>query len=163
MAQMLLAGQPEVARLLRSANDETRAAIAELRDLARGIAPPVLADRGLSAAVESLAGRAVGKVTVSSDLDRRHAPVLEGAVYFVVCEALVNAAKYAPGAPVHVTLASHDDLLRAEIRDEGPGGADPAGRGLTGLRQRVEALDGELSITSTPEGTTIVAELPCGP
>ncbi len=161
MAQMLLVGQPEVERLLRSANDETRAAIAELRDLARGIAPPVLADRGLAAAVEALAGRAAGEVTVEADLDRRPAPVVEVAVYFVVSEALANAAKHAPGAPVHVTLSLRDDVLRAEIRDEGPGGADPDGGALTGLRHRVEALDGELTVTSTPDGTAILAELPC--
>ena len=131
---MLLVEQPEVSRLLRSANDETRAAIAELRDLARGIAPPVLADRGLAAAVEALASRSAGEVTVHADLDRRLAPVVEGAAYFVVCEALANAARHAPGAPVELTLALHDDLLRVTIRDEGPGGADPAGSGLTGLR-----------------------------
>ena len=78
------------------------------------------------------------------DLDRRLAPVVEGAAYFVVCEALANAAKHAPGAPVEVTLTLRDDVLRARIRDEGPGGADPSGSGLTGLRHRVEALDGAL-------------------
>jgi signal transduction histidine kinase len=161
MAQMLLVGQPEVERLLRGANDETRAAIAELRDLARGIAPPVLADRGLPAAVEALAGRAASEVTVEGDLDRRLAPVVEAAAYVVVAESLANAARHAPGAPVRVSLALRDDVLRAEIRDEGPGGADPDGGRLTGLRQRVEALDGELHVTSTPEGTTILAELPC--
>jgi signal transduction histidine kinase len=161
MAQMLLVDQPEVARLLRSANDETRAAIADLRDLARGIAPPVLADRGLAAAVEALASRSAGEVTVHADLDRRLAPVVEGAAYFVVCEALANAARHAPGAPVEVTLTLQDDLLRATVRDEGPGGAVPSGSGLTGLRHRVEALDGVLTVTSTAGDTTIVAELPC--
>src|SRR5215207_2561829 len=90
MAQMLLVGQPEVARLLRSANDETRAAIAELRDLARGIAPPVLADRGLAAAVEALGVRAPVPVKVHSELSERPLPVVETAAYFVVAESLTN-------------------------------------------------------------------------
>jgi signal transduction histidine kinase len=98
---------------------------------------------------------------VQADLDRRLAPVVEGAAYFVVCEALANAAKHAPGAPVEVTLTLHDDVLRLRIRDEGPGGADPSGSGLSGLRHRVEALDGALTVGSAPGGTTIVAELPC--
>jgi signal transduction histidine kinase len=161
MAEMLLAGQPEVAGLLRSAHDEARVAIAELRDLARGIAPPILTDRGLTAAVEALAERAVGEVTVETDLERRPAPVLEGAVYVVVCEALANAARHAPGAAVHVTLSLQGERLVARVADDGPGGADPAGSGLTLLRHRVEALDGTLAITSSPDGTTIAADLPC--
>jgi signal transduction histidine kinase len=161
MAEMLLAGQPEVARLLRSAHDEARAAIAELRDLARGIAPPILTDRGLVAAVEALADRAVGQVTVEAQLERRPAPVLEAAVYFVVSEALANAAKHAPGAAVHVTLSLQGERLVVRVADDGPGGADPGGSGLTGLRHRVEALDGTLDIASSGEGTTIAADLPC--
>ena len=161
MAQARLAGQPEVAELLRRAQDEARAAIAELRDLARGIAPPVLADRGLPAAVEALADRSAADVAVQSELDRRLAPVVEGAAYFVVAEALTNAAKHAPGSPVQVTLSLDGDRVYAEVSDTGPGGADPAGSGLTGLRNRVEALDGELRITSPPgAGTTIAVELP---
>jgi signal transduction histidine kinase len=161
MAEALLVAQPEVAALLRSAHEEARAAIAELRDLARGIAPPVLTDRGLLAAVQALAARAVGRVTVQAELDRRPSPVVESAVYFVVSEALTNAAKHAPGAPVRVTLALRDDMLHAQIADDGPGDADPAGSGLTGLRHRVEALDGRLEIASPAGGgTTVTAELP---
>src|SRR3954453_10030356 len=160
-AEARLGDEHEVTELLRAARGEASAAIAELRDLARGIAPPVLADRGLAAAVEALASRSAGEVTVHADLDRRLAPVVEGAAYVVVCEALANAARHAPGAPVEVTLALHDDVLRVTIRDEGPGGADPGGSGLTGLRHRVEALDGMLVVTSAGGGTTIVAELPC--
>jgi len=98
---------------------------------------------------------------VRADLDRRPAPVVEAAVYFVVSESLANAAKHAPDAPAHVVLTLHDDVLRAEIRDEGPGGADAAGPGLAGLRHRVEALDGRLDVTSAEEGTLVVAEVPC--
>jgi signal transduction histidine kinase len=162
MAEALLVGQPDVAALLRGAQEEARAAIAELRDLARGIAPPILTDRGLGAAVEALADRSVGDVAVQVDLRRRPAPVLESAVYFVVAEALTNAAKHAPGALVRVALSLDGDVLRAEIADDGPGGADVAGSGLTGLRHRVEALDCTFAITSEPgEGTTIVAGFPC--
>jgi signal transduction histidine kinase len=162
MAETLLVGQPEVAGLLRGAQEEARAAMAELRDLARGIAPPVLADRGLEAAVAALADRAAGDVTLDARVGRRAAPVVEAAVYFVVCEALANAAKHAPGAAVRVTLALQDDVLRATVADDGPGGADASGSGLQGLRHRVEALDGTLEITSEPgEGTTIVASVPC--
>ena len=161
MAQARLAGQPEVAELLRRAQDEARAAIAELRDLARGIAPPILTDRGLPAAVEALADRAAADVTVQSELDRRIAPVVEGAAYFVIAEALTNAAKHAAGSTVQITLSLDGDRLYLEVSDTGPGGADAAGSGLTGLRHRVEALDGELRITSPPgAGTTIAAELP---
>jgi signal transduction histidine kinase len=163
-AEERVADQPEIAELLRHARDDAGAAIAELRDLARGIAPPILADRGLTAAIEALARRSAIGVTIDADPDRRPLPVVETAAYFVVAEALTNVAKHAGGAAarVRVTL-DDDDTLVLEIVDEGPGGADPEGGGLRGLRSRVEALDGTLSITSPPEGgTTIRAELPCG-
>jgi len=162
MAETLLVGQPQVAGLLRGAHDEARAAMAELRDLARGIAPSVLADRGLAAAAEALADRAAGEVEVHADLPRRLAPVVESAVYFAVAEALANAAKHAPGAPVRVTLELDGDALRAVVADDGPGGANPAGAGLTGVRHRVEALDGTLEIASGP-GTTVTVRLSDAP
>jgi signal transduction histidine kinase len=161
MAEALLVGQPEVGALLGTAQEEARAAMAELRDLARGIAPPVLAVRGLGAAVEALADRAAGEVTVHDELDRRPSAVVEGAAYVVIAEALANAAKHAPGAPVAVHLSRGGERLFAEVSDTGPGGADPEGGGLTGLRHRVEALDGELRVTSPPgAGTTIAIEMP---
>jgi signal transduction histidine kinase len=88
--------------------------------------------------------------------------VVETAAYFVVAEALTNAAKHAPGAPVRVAIAREPGELVVEVTDQGPGGADAHGSGLTGLRHRVEALDGELSVQSDAEGTTVRAELPCG-
>ena len=128
---------PDTAALLREAREDATAAIRELRELARGIAPPVLANRGLDAAVRSLAQRFGAQVIVSSKLERRPPPAVERAAYFVVAESLTNAAKHAPGARVEISLdASGRDLL-VEITDFGPGGADPAGGGLTGLRQRV--------------------------
>ncbi len=163
-AEERLADQPEAAALVRAAREDAGLAIAELRDLARGIAPPILADRGLKAAIEALARRSAIGVTIDADPDRRPLPVVETAAYFVVAEALTNVAKHAGGAAarVRVTLDS-DDTLVLEIADEGPGGADAAGSGLTGLRSRVEALDGTLSVNSPPGGgTTVRAELPCG-
>jgi signal transduction histidine kinase len=169
-AEERLEGQPEVAALVRQAREEAGAAIGELRDLARGIAPPVLADRGRVAAgggrgppAPPLGRRSPMPVTVQATLLRRPAPVVETAAYFVAAEGLTNAAKHGGGAPARVEVAERDGRLVVEIADEGAGGADAQGTGLTGLRHRVEALDGTLSVTS-PEGggTTVRAELPCG-
>ena len=160
-AEERLAEHPEAAELVRQSRLEAGAAIAELRDLARGIAPPVLADRGLAAAVEALARRAPVPATTDVQLDRRLPGVVETAAYFVVAEALTNVAKHARGASAQVRARTERDRLVVEVADDGAGGADPAGGGLTGLRHRVEALDGTLSVVSG-EGTTIRAEIPCG-
>ena len=161
-AEDRLDDHPEAAELVRNARIEAGNAIAELRDLARGIAPPVLADRGLPAAVDALGKRSALPVTVDAHLARRLPPVIESAAYFVVAEALTNAAKYGRGAAARVTLAEEHGRLMVEVDDDGPGGADPAGNGLSGLRNRVEALDGILVVRSNPgEGTTVHAELPC--
>ena len=161
-AEARLEDRPETAELIRQAREEATAAVAELRDLARGIAPPVLADRGLVAAVEALAQRSGVDATVQSKLTQRLAPVVESAAYFVTAEALTNAVKHAPGASVRIAIRRSGARLVVEISDDGPGGADPRGNGLGGLRQRVEALDGTLDVDS-PEGigTTIRAVLPC--
>jgi signal transduction histidine kinase len=161
-AEARLEDRPDEAALLRRARAEAGAAIAELRDLARGIAPPVLADRGLAAAVEALARRQATPVEVDTRVERRPPPVVETAAYFVVAEALTNAAKHAAGAPTRVTIALDADTLVVTVADDGPGGADAAGGGLLGLRHRVEAIDGTLQVTSPAgAGTTIRAELPC--
>jgi signal transduction histidine kinase len=163
-AEARLEHHPEAAELVREARGEASAAIAELRDLARGIAPPVLADRGLPAAVEALAARSAIKATADAQVARRPPPVVETAAYFVVAESLTNAAKHAgPDARATVTVRDETHALRIEVADDGEGGADPAGSGLTGLRHRVEALDGTLDVTSPAgSGTTIVARLPYG-
>jgi signal transduction histidine kinase len=162
-AEARLDDQPELAALVRQAREEAGSAIAELRDLARGIAPPVLADRGLAAAIEGLGRRSAIPVTVEADIDQRPPPVVETAAYFVAAEALTNAAKHAGGAPVSVRAVRERDTVVVEVSDSGSGGADPDGSGLTGLRHRVEALDGRLTVTSAAgRGTTIRAELPCG-
>jgi signal transduction histidine kinase len=161
-AEARLEDRPETAALIRQAREEATAAVAELRDLARGISPPVLADRGLVAAVEGLAQRSGIDTTVESKLTQRLAPVVESAAYFVTAEALTNAVKHAPGASVRIGIRRAGPRLIVEVADNGPGGADPRGGGLSGLRLRVEALDGGLDVDS-PEGigTTIRAVLPC--
>jgi signal transduction histidine kinase len=122
----------------------------------------VLADRGLDAAVRALAAQSPISVTVSVTLPRRPEPPVESAVYFVVAEALANAGKHADASRVDVRIMGHEDRLSVEIHDDGVGRADPAGGGISGLRSRVQALDGSLAVVS-PEGgpTTIRAELPC--
>lgn len=161
-AEERLADRPEDQQLVRAAREEAGNAIAELRDLARGIAPPVLADRGLPAAVEALATRSAVPVTVRGEVPGdRPAPAIESVAYFVAAEALTNVAKHAAG-PATVEISRSADTLEVSVRDEGPGGADPAGSGLSGLRNRVESVDGTLRIESpSGGGTTITAELPC--
>jgi signal transduction histidine kinase len=162
MAEQKLAADPEGARqLLSEARQGAHEALEELRDLARGIHPPVLADRGLEAAVGALAARSPIRVNVSVEADRPPAAV-ETAAYFVAAEALANASKH--GDPTHVDIRIVRDrrVLVVEVVDDGRGGADPAGSGLTGMRRRVEALDGKLHVTSPAGGPTIIrAELPC--
>jgi signal transduction histidine kinase len=161
-AEERLEDRPETAELVRRAREEATAAIGELRDLARGIAPPVLADRGLAAAVQALADRSAAEVTVNALVPVRPPLVVETAAYFVAAESITNAAKHAPGATVRITIAESGDKLIVSVSDDGPGGADPHGSGLIGLRQRVEALDGHLEILSpVGSGTTIRADLPC--
>jgi signal transduction histidine kinase len=161
-AEEQLGDRPEVAALVRRAREEAGAAIGELRDLARGIAPPVLADRGLGAAVQALGARAPMPVAVEVADEDRPPPVVETAAYFVVAEALTNVAKHAGGAPARVVVSRDARRLLVVVSDEGPGGADPHGGGLTGLRHRVEAIDGTLTVISPAGGpTTIRAELPC--
>lgn len=156
---------PATIALIKGAQEEARQAIAELRDLSRGIAPPLLVDRGLVAAVEAQAQRSPLEVSVDAGgVDRRLPTVVESAAYFVASEALTNAAKHAgPAATVRITMAIDGPWLRLTVADDGPGGADPEGSGLAGLRGRAEALDGRLAVLSAAgSGTTIVAELPCG-
>ena len=164
MAEQKLASEPEVAaELLADARAGAGAALRELRDLARGIHPPVLADRGLDAAVRALAAGSPISVTVSATVSERPKPPVESAAYFVVAEALANAGKHARAGRVDVRIARSGDVLSVEVHDDGAGGADASGGGLSGLRRRVEALDGRLDVISPAGGpTTIRAELPCG-
>jgi PAS domain S-box-containing protein len=142
--------------------EELSATSAELRELAREIHPAVLTQRGLAAAIEALAGRAPVPVEILAAPAGRLAPTLETTAYFTVAEALTNVAKYARATHATVRVAEEDSDLVIEVSDDGVGGARPdAGSGLTGLADRVGALDGKLSVVSPPgEGTLVRAELP---
>jgi signal transduction histidine kinase len=164
MAEQKLGDDPERAgELIAEARVGAEEALRELRSLARGIHPPVLADRGLEAALSSLASSTPMRVELSVDLPRRPAPAVETAAYFVAAEALANAAKHARARRVEIRVAMTGEMLELQIEDDGHGGADPGGSGMLGMRRRVEALDGTLSVRSPAGGpTTILAELPCG-
>ncbi|HEX7610132.1 MAG TPA: histidine kinase [Solirubrobacteraceae bacterium] len=162
-AELRAQEQPEVRRLIQDAQREAHLAIAELRDLARGIVPPLLADRGLVAAVESLAARYGLGTAIDADTRRTLAPAVESAAYFVIAEALTNTAKHAGAQRTWVSLRDGHRALRVVVGDDGRGGADPEGSGLAGLRARVEALDGSLVVRSPDGGGTLVeASFPCG-
>jgi signal transduction histidine kinase len=149
-------------RLLDEAHGEAKEALIELRNLARGIHPAVLTDLGLDAAVSALAARCPVPVAVDVDLPRRAGPGTEAIAYFVVAEALTNVAKHAGATRAWLTAEIQGDRLVVEILDNGHGGADPAGTGLAGLRDRVRAVDGDLMLASPPgHGTTLRVELPC--
>ncbi len=148
--------------LIAHARDEAQLAVKELRELARGIHPALLSDRGLGVALDALAARAPVPVGVSGVPEDPLRPAVEAAAYFVTAEALTNVAKYARATEASVELQLDDGRLRLQVRDDGCGGADPEiGTGLRGLRDRVEALDGSLEIDSPPGcGTTVTVELP---
>jgi signal transduction histidine kinase len=163
MAESRLASDPETAApLIAQAREEAALAVKELRELASGIHPALLSERGLGPALEALAARAPVPTTVDGVPEVRLPPQVESAAYFVTAEALTNVAKYAGATTAGVTLATEHGRLLLLIRDDGAGGADPsAGSGLRGLRDRVEALDGQLHIDSPPGlGTTLIAEIP---
>jgi signal transduction histidine kinase len=162
LAKLAGPGINDARPLLASAADELTHAIDELRELARGIHPAILTDRGLGPALEALAGRAPLPVEVDHALEERLPPPVEAAAYYVVSESLANVAKYAQASAVHVRVCRRNGLALVEVEDDGVGGADPAGgSGLRGLADRVEALDGRLGVDSAPAaGTRIWAEIP---
>jgi len=164
LAHSRLRDSPEEAeRLLSGASEELAQALEELMELARGIHPAVLSERGLSAALEALAGRAPVPVGVTVPPERLP-PAVEAAAYYVISEALANVAKYAEASAVEVSVTRQNGRAVVEVADDGIGGADPTrGSGLSGLVDRVEALDGVLNVESKPgAGTRIRAEIPCG-
>ena len=163
LAEERFARDPDGAReLVGEAREEAKRALAELRDLARGIRPSLLAERGLGPALTALAARSPIPASVDLDVpDRLPAPI-ETAAWFVVSEALANAGKHSGAGRVVVRVYGVDGSLAIEVSDDGRGGADAGGAGLVGLRARVAALDGELSVSSPQGGpTTLRAELPC--
>jgi signal transduction histidine kinase len=165
MARSKLEADPAAAReLVEQAHVETKRAIAELRDLARGIHPAVLADRGLDAALSDLARRCPVPVQVNVEADPRPPETVEEAAYFVVAEALTNIAKHAGANLATVTIGRTASTLAVEVFDDGAGGAAPSlGGGLAGLSGRVEGLGGTLTVSSPSGGpTTVRSELPCG-
>jgi signal transduction histidine kinase len=163
MAREKLATEPADAEaLMVEAHEKAKRALVELRDLARGIHPAVLSDRGLDAALSALAAGSPVPVDVDVEIEERLPPAVEGAAYFVVAESITNAAKHSGASAVRLHVAREGGALVVEVADDGAGGADPAGGGLRGLRSRVEALDGRLSVASPHGGGTLVrAELPC--
>jgi PAS domain S-box-containing protein len=165
LAQAKIGSDPVAAeQVLEASRAELAAALDELRELARGIHPAVLTDRGLAAALEMLAHRAPVPVTLESPDERLPAPV-EAAAYYVIAEALANVAKYARASDVVVTVAREEECVRVLVEDDGVGGADPArGSGLRGLADRVAALEGTLEVDSPPgEGTRVTVQIPLRP
>jgi signal transduction histidine kinase len=149
--------------LVGEAHEEAKRAITEVRDLARGIHPAVLTDRGLDAALSSLAARSPVPADVRVDVDERPPASVEAAAYFVVSEALANIAKHANATRADVTVRRSSDRLTVKVEDDGGGGASMVeGSGLAGLRDRVGALDGELHLLSPQGGPTVLmVEIPC--
>jgi PAS domain S-box-containing protein len=155
---------PELSRLVADALEDTRGAIEELRELAHGLHPAILTHRGLAAAVEALADRA--PLPVHTDIpEERYPDSVESAAYFITAEALTNVAKYANASTASVTATSSAGSLVLTISDDGSGGASPSpGSGLSGLHDRVSALEGTLAVDSPPgRGTRVRAEIPLAP
>jgi signal transduction histidine kinase len=161
-AELRVHDQPEIRGLILDAQREAHHAISELRNLARGIVPPLLADRGLVAAVESLSARYGLGTAIDARTRGGLAPAIESAAYFVIAEALTNTVKHADAQSSWISIGDEHRALLVIVGDDGRGGADPLGSGLAGLRARVEALDGSLHVESPPAGGTLLeARLPC--
>jgi signal transduction histidine kinase len=163
-AERLLDDNPAAARaLLVEAREASAAALQELRNLVRGVHPPVLADRGLGDAVRALALANPLRVEVKVDLPGRPDPPVESAAYFAVAELMTNATKHGGGGQVWVDLAYADGVLRMTVADDGHGGADPSrGTGLRGVERRLGTFDGTIFVSSPLGGPTVVTmEVPC--
>lgn len=149
--------------LVDQSHSEIKAAMAELRDLVRGIHPVILEDRGLDAALSAVVARLPLPVTLAVDLDQRPHPTVESTAYFIVSEALTNVAKHAHATSAAVTIQRHNNTLTITVTDNGRGGADPAaGTGIVGLIDRAESLGGSIHLSSPHGGpTSLHVELPC--
>jgi signal transduction histidine kinase len=148
---------------LAEAHEDAKAALAELRNLVRGLHPVVLEDRGLDAALSGVAARLPIPVRLTVDLPRRPPPVIEAVAYFVVSESLTNITKHAQASQAEVVVQRAGDRLHIIVSDDGAGGADPArGTGLAGLAKRAASVDGTFEIASPPGGPTLITvDLPC--
>jgi signal transduction histidine kinase len=156
LARRALEDEPEDApALVAEALENAERGTAELRELAHGIIPTVLAKGGLRAGVDALASRSPVPVETDVNVDRLPAAV-EATAYFVVAEGLTNVAKHAHAERAEVTARIEDDTLTIHVRDDGAGGARRNGTGLVGLADRVAALDGRLRIESPPDGGTLI-------
>ena len=163
MAQALEGKGEDPAALLAEASKEMQAGLIELRALARGVHPPLLTDEGLPAAIASLADRSPILTSVRVTPDRRYAEPIEATAYFVVAEALANAAKHSKASNIDIRVDEVGGRLRIEVRDDGVGGVDTKrGSGIVGLRDRATAIGGRLEVQSDDRGTLVRAELPCG-
>ena len=162
--KLMVEGDADATATLDRAQSELRTGLAELRELARGIHPAVLTTHGLEPAIRALAARSPVPVTVHADAADLPSPV-EIAAYFVVSEALTNVTKYARASAATVTVRRGDGVVWVEIADDGVGGADPSrGSGLSGLADRVAALDGTITVDSPPgAGTRVRGEIPIAP
>ncbi|MGW6283217.1 sensor histidine kinase [Kribbella sp. NPDC055071] len=161
-AKLEIDGDQATARSVAAIADGLTTALDELRELARGIHPSVLVDEGLDSALRSLTERSAVPVRLVAVPAERLEPAVEAVAYFVVSEALANAAKHASATDVSIAVRRTTGRLIVEIRDNGKGGADPEGSGLRGLADRVAAVDGRLLVNSPPgRGTCVRAEIPC--
>jgi signal transduction histidine kinase len=163
LAREKLTDDPEAAaRMVDEAHGEVKLVLQELRDLARGIHPAILTDRGLEAALAALGARCTVPVTVMVDLPERPALAVEGIVYFTTAELLTNISKHSEATRATVDVWRTKADLFIKIVDDGQGGADPSGgSGLAGLAERIGAVDGELAVDSPVGGpTTVTAQLP---
>jgi len=162
MARKKLTDDDAARELVDRAHEEAQAALGELRDLARGLHPAILSDRGLAPALEELASRAPVPVEIVTAPEERLPEHVEATAYFVVAEALTNVAKYAQASRVSVAVRREWDDLRVEVEDDGVGGASAdGGTGLRGLGDRIAALEGRFDVTSPPgQGTRVVAIVP---
>jgi len=163
-AGQIIDTNPDAARaLLCEARDASVKALAELRDLVRGIHPPVLADRGLADAIRALALDSPMRIHLASELEGRPPAPVESAAYFAVSELLANVTKHAEARQTWIDIRHTDGMLRIGVTDNGHGGADPArGSGLRGIERRLAPFDGVLAVSSPPGGPTAVTmEIPC--
>jgi signal transduction histidine kinase len=163
MARAAPGAAAEAHQVIAEAHEETKAALAELRNLIRGLHPPVLEDRGLDAALSGVAARMPIPVRLTVNVARRPEPTIEAVAYFVVSEGLTNITKHARASQADVFVQQDGDRLHIIVTDDGVGGADPArGTGLAGLAKRAESVDGTLEIASPPGGPTLLTvDLPC--
>jgi signal transduction histidine kinase len=163
MARLQAITAEDAHRAIADAHEEAKSALAELRDLIRGLHPAVLEDRGLDAALSGVAARMQIPVRLSVDLPRRPSPVIEAVAYFVVSEGLANIAKHAQASQAEVVVSRAGDRLHVIVSDDGVGGASPdLGTGLVGLARRAASVDGTFEIISPPGGPTLLTvDLPC--